>query len=50
VEAPRRTRVEQKGTAAPFEQLYRDYALLERGHDYVRAANVGELYEKEMVK
>jgi hypothetical protein len=32
------------------EQLYRDYALVERGRDYRPPANVGELYENRTVK
>lgn len=32
------------------EQLYRDYALVERGRGYAPPAQVGELYEKSMVK
>jgi hypothetical protein len=32
------------------EQLYRDYALAERGGDSAPPANVGELYEDAMVK
>ena len=32
------------------EQLYRDYVLVERGHDYRSSANIGHFYEERMVK